>query len=852
VTRTLLTLTLAALLALPLLSALPAPAPAQQEAPPPAAEDAAAATGQEGAAPTAAEELGPLAEFTPEQIEGFIATLEDEQARAQLVEQLRLIAALQAQARGGTLIEEVGVGLLSYLSAELRGMSDQLLAVGDVLDDLPDVADWAEQQVASAQARDRWLEILRHGAIVIGAGVVAFWLAWLVLLGPRRRLMQNHRASVVERLPLALARLALELLPVAAFVAVAYGAFGLVDPPRTEVRIVTLALINAIGIVTAVRAVARVLLAPRAAGLRIFPLTDRTARHLSRWVRRLINTSIVGFIIAETAFALGLPYALRNGLLALVGLIVAGMLIYLVVRYRRPVRRMIRGEGGLRPLAMGRRQLGNVWHILAVVYILALYVIWVLAVEGGFTLMLMATVWTVLIVVAARLLTLAVGQYLPVVFAPEREPTYPELNRRMARYQPIVETVLTALIAVLAVLGILAVWGIPAFAWLGHDTGNALLGALVTIALVIIVSVVAWEVINLLVERRLAQAESEGVPVEQRQRVQTLLPLLRNATLIVLLVVGTLMVLSEIGINIAPLLAGAGVVGLAIGFGAQTLVHDVITGLFMLFENTIAVGDVAQVGSHGGLVEGLTIRTVRLRDLSGNVHTVPFSQVTSVMNMTKDYSYYLFDIGVAYREDTDQVVEVVQAISAEMMQEEPYKAEILEPIEILGVDSFQSSAVVIKARIKTRPIKQWMVGREFNRRMKKRFDALGIEIPFPHMTLYFGQDKQGHAPPANLQVAAPALVEALASGGTMAAARRSRAGGHQPAGAAAAGVGDAVAGPAAEGDAEAVESEEAAEPGRPPRSRRTARRHQASGVEQPSAVPPGDEAAESSTGMDED
>jgi moderate conductance mechanosensitive channel len=211
-------------------------------------------------------------------------------------------------------------------------------------------------------------------------------------------------------------------------------------------------------------------------------------------------------------------------------------------------------------------------------------------------------------------------------------------------------------------------------------------------------------------------------------------------------------------VNIGPLIAGAGVVGIAVGFGAQKLVQDVITGVFILMEDTISVGDVADVGSHAGLVEALTIRSVRLRDLAGSVHTVPFSAVSSVINMTKDFSHFVLDVGVSYREDTDQVVEVLKEIDAEMRAEPEFARRMIAPIEILGVDSFADSAVIVKARLKTRPIEQWTVGREFNRRMKKRFDALGIEIPFPHLTMYFGVDKQGGAPPAHLRIsrAAPA------------------------------------------------------------------------------------------------
>jgi len=224
----------------------------------------------------------------------------------------------------------------------------------------------------------------------------------------------------------------------------------------------------------------------------------------------------------------------------------------------------------------------------------------------------------------------------------------------------------------------------------------------------------------------------------------------RNVLLVTISVLSALIILSELGINIAPLLAGAGVVGLALGFGAQSLVKDVITGAFILMEGTINIGDVAVINGQSGVVEGLTIRSIRLRDLAGSVHTVTFGSVNSITNMTKDFSYYVFEVGVAYRENTDEVVALLREIDEEMRADPVFGPNILEPIDILGVDQLADSAVIIKARTKTLPIQQWSVGREFNRRMKQKFDARGIEIPFPHRTIYFGEDKTGSAPPAHL------------------------------------------------------------------------------------------------------
>jgi small conductance mechanosensitive channel len=232
--------------------------------------------------------------------------------------------------------------------------------------------------------------------------------------------------------------------------------------------------------------------------------------------------------------------------------------------------------------------------------------------------------------------------------------------------------------------------------------------------------------------------------------MRTLLPLLRTSVLVVLVVMAVLIVLSQFGVDIAPLLAGAGVVGLAIGFGSQALVRDVITGAFILAEDQLSVGDVVKVGANSGVVERLTLRTIWLRGADGTVQVVPFGEVKTVENMTKDFSCYVFDVQVAYREDTDRVIEVLREIGDELRQDTDLGPLITVPLEVMGVDSFGDNAVVIKAKITTRPIQQWKVGREFNRRMKKRFDAEGIEMPFPHRTIYFGVDKAGNAPPARI------------------------------------------------------------------------------------------------------
>lgn len=421
-------------------------------------------------------------------------------------------------------------------------------------------------------------------------------------------------------------------------------------------------------------------------------------------------------------------------------------------------RRKWRGRNGRhRGTAVGRvlrDRFADVWYILAILYVLAAYLVWAVEVEGGFFYLVRGTVLTVVIVaVSLGLVNLLAGGVARLFQVDEAtRGRFPGIEKRARVYLPTVQTGVRAIVFLIATGAILQAWGVDVLAALRSDSGAAFLGSLVTILLILLLSFGGWELASARIERYLSATDSEGNVIERSARAKTLLPLLRNILLVAMVVVVGMVILSELGVNIAPLLAGAGVIGLAVGFGAQKLVQDIITGAFILFENTISVGDVVSVGGHAGLVEGMSVRTIRLRDLSGTVHTIPFSAVDKISNLTKDFSYYVLDVGVAYREDTDAVVKVCEEIVEEMRQDPVYGKEILEPLEVLGVDRFADSAVIVKSRIKTKPIQQWFVGREFNRRMKKRFDDLGIEIPFPHRTLYFGEDKAGKAPQARVLV----------------------------------------------------------------------------------------------------
>jgi len=262
----------------------------------------------------------------------------------------------------------------------------------------------------------------------------------------------------------------------------------------------------------------------------------------------------------------------------------------------------------------------------------------------------------------------------------------------------------------------------------------------IPIILIVLVALVAKKVLKSTIHRFEKRLEQNGiVPSEREKRAKTLSGIISTTITVVIYLAAAMMIITECGINIGPLLAGAVIAGVAIGFGAQSLVKDVISGFFLLMENQIRVGDVANIAGIGGLVEAINLRTTRLRDLEGKVHIIPNGSIEVATNFTREWSRALVEIGVAYKEDVDNVISVLKDVGEEMRNDPAFKEVILEPLTVLGLDSFGDSSVNIRVFFKTLPIKQWEVAREFRKRVKKVFDEKGIEIPFPHRTIYMGE-----------------------------------------------------------------------------------------------------------------
>ncbi|MEE9235691.1 MAG: mechanosensitive ion channel family protein [Candidatus Acidoferrales bacterium] len=301
--------------------------------------------------------------------------------------------------------------------------------------------------------------------------------------------------------------------------------------------------------------------------------------------------------------------------------------------------------------------------------------------------------------------------------------------------------VVAGIAAVFILLRGLGIHGFPRLTW--QQVAHWLTGPGLRILFVLGGAFVFTRILHLLIARLpmfvVAKEGPLAAVAEQHKRATTITRLLRMLTTVVVMSIAVLIVLREVGVDITPILTGAGIAGLAFGFGAQHLVRDVISGFFLIVEDQVRVGDVAIINGTGGLVEAIGLRTIVLRDLAGIVHVFPNGTINTLANLTKDYSFYVLDVGVAYKENVDHVIQVLKEIGEELVSDPDWKEQILGPLEVFGVDAFAESAVVIKARIKTAPIQQWNVGRELLRRIKNTFDAKGIEIPYPHVSVYFGE-----------------------------------------------------------------------------------------------------------------
>lgn len=704
-----------------------------------------------GSAPAAAAPAPTVSAEERARIEALIAQLENEEQRKHLVEQLRLLLRVQepTPATNGGALGDLGRLFFGAIAGDVTGRLERMFASMRPIAVMERLGDWTTRLVEDPAERDRLFEFVWKLIAIIGAGVAAEYAVRLLLRGPTRRLAARPAIGITARVFRTLLGIGLVLLPLAAFVAVA----TLVGPFLAARPLTALAVshvVSAYLLVKLVNGIASMVLAADGEVAQLLHISPETAAYLNVWISRFAVIGIYGVYALEAARPLGMPFIVYDSLLRILGLALIALAAIVILQNREPVARWIdtpprddpatpdvnesRREGMGRVVGMARGYLAAVWHVIAIAYLVLGYMVWAFSIAGGGTFLLRASLLTLCALVVGKLISSLQHRGVSRLFRVSQDLSlrHPLLELRTNRYLSLLRGLVDLLIVVLVFSAILEAWGLRGFSWLTTDIGRATTTRVVALGFFVGGAILAWEVSSAVIEHRLRQLEGPVGYGPRSQRLRTFLPLLRNVIFIFIVTIAGLLILSELGVNIAPLLAGAGVIGLAIGLGSQTLVKDVISGLFILFEDTVNVGDVVELDGRGGVVEAISIRSIRLRDVSGAVHTIPFSNVTTVKNMTKDFAYYVFDLSVGYGSDLTQVVEVLKRVDEEARSDPDLGRDIIEPIGIDGLDRFADSALVIRARVKTWPGKQWRVGRSYNQRIKQAFDAAGIEIPFPH------------------------------------------------------------------------------------------------------------------------
>ncbi len=511
-------------------------------------------------------------------------------------------------------------------------------------------------------------------------------------------------------------------------------------------------------VVELIRLLLNGLLEPRARGVRLAAVNDEVASEWERRLSMLVRWIGYGLLLVVPVVALA-GHALGDVAAATVLAVALGRGVSLLRAAHAPIRDWLRhlaarGRGVL--LSALLRLLAPIWHWVVGAYALGLSVIVLVGSEALTTQVLQASGLTLLILLIGGFLGhwLTVFAHTGIELPAQAKHRLPMLQTRLQAWIPKLLRVIHALLTATMIALVLDAWRLWDFLqWLSTPFGQVITSGIAALLVVGLLALVAWLAAVSWIEDRLNPETGAGEP---GAREKTLLALFRNAVAIVIVTLAVMIALSEIGVDIGPLLAGAGVIGLAVGFGAQKLVQDIITGIFIQLEDAIHQDDYITAAGISGTVERLSIRSLGLRDLTGTLHVIPFSSVDTVSNFTRDFGYHLGEYGVAYRENIGEVIEHLHKAYERLAADQAIAEAVTGPLEVDGVTALADSSVNLRVRIRTTAGMHWAVGRAYNRYVKEVFDEAGIEIPFPHMTLYFGEDKTGQAPPAHLMLNKPA------------------------------------------------------------------------------------------------
>jgi moderate conductance mechanosensitive channel len=726
------------------------------------------------AAPAFAQETG--AESDPAY--GTLADLiEDDSSRNALIEELRALQAARASVdeEGPVPAEQIAAESPSDQQPEevsfarrmaattgnlAANMGDQFAALGAALGGLVGAGQARADQAVAGEVD---LQEVGAAAVNLAILVIATFVVFFVLraiASPAFRAFSAWAQRGSEKFAMlrTIVAVAVAALVDVIVVGLAYVAGGFVSSllvNEVNADATRLALfLNAFLVVELVKAALRMMFSSGYEGLRLMPVGAGQARYANRFLANLAGFIGYGMLVLVPILNFHMSPVLGTAVGTLVMLLALFYAVAVILKKRTVIRDRLLDKADATS-GPGRVALGvsaRLWHLAALAYALMVFAVTVINPETALPYVAMATLETLIYVGAGLLVSVVLTQLIgkEIQLSDRVNEKLPRLQARVNTYVPTGLKVVRALILALVVVLSLDAWEVyDLAAWYATAAGAQTVGVVLHILIILAVAAAVWIGIASLLEHKLTPAEDADPATVAR--ANTLMGLFHTTLAIAIIIMTLMIVLAEIGINIGPLIAGAGVLGLAIGFGAQKLVQDVITGVFIQLENAMNTGDFVTAGSNSGTVERVGIRSVALRDLAGTYHIVPFSSVDAVSNYTREYGNHVGEYGIGYRESIDDAIVQLEA-AFEELKEGPHKDNILAPMTVAGVTALADSSVNIRVVIKAAPGMQWAVGRAYNRLVKIYFDKAGIEIPFPHTTLYFGEDRDGKAPPANVRM----------------------------------------------------------------------------------------------------
>ena len=654
--------------------------------------------------------------ISPETVRDLVARLSDAQVRELLLQRLDATAAAASVpgAAGGLDVAT----LVGEVQDDAHRIRDRIRGIAAAVGELPSVFPRALETLRDGRPPRLFILLVLFFGLMMVVGWLAEWLFNFAARGPRRSIANAVPESEVGRLGYLLARLGLDVVGLVVFVVAAEVTFFVFYQGHELTRITVMTYVAAIATVRAFMLFSRFTLAPHAPALRLAYMDDAVARYLHRQNVIIAGIAAFGFFTCSLINHMGISGDVHELMVNLVFLVMMATIAYTVWHARAGVAGDIRGGG--ETVSRGRQVFANIWPLVILAFLLVFYLVIVLVSLAGFDPGYVAGFGTLLTFI-----------FLPHIDAMIERAASSEQGEILAVFLRAVRIAL--IIAV--VLFLAKAWGLSLFSLAEQGAGTRIADALIDIGFTVLVAYVLWQIARIMIDRRIEAEGGEATEAEMGEmggtggsRLGTLLPLIRRVVQVTIVVMAIMLVLSALGVNIGPLLAGAGVVGIAIGFGAQTLVRDIVSGLFFLMDDAFRVGEYIDVGAVKGTVEKISVRSLRLRHHRGALHTIPFGEITHLTNYSRDWVVMKLEFRVPFETDIMKVKKIFKQIGRELMENPEIGEDFLAPFKSQGVFAVDDSALVIRAKFTAKPGKQFLIRREAFSAVQKAF--ADNDIPF--------------------------------------------------------------------------------------------------------------------------